>query len=191
LRKLVLTTLSLAAMGGGVIGTAVAEPREPKKQKDKLGYGEKISRKANLTIRAAQNCQRKLDRNVIEVKHLYRFHSVKRRIYVFLKWKARNENCWEDWRERPHVGFGLPPHYSAWLCIHKYEGSWTDSGDPYWGGLQMDRTFMTSYAPNYLLSKGWANTWTPLEQMWVAERAYASGRGFHPWPNTARMCGLI
>jgi hypothetical protein len=27
--------------------------------------------------------------------------------------------------------------------------------------------------------------------MWVAERAYRSGRGFYPWPNTARACGLI
>jgi hypothetical protein len=25
----------------------------------------------------------------------------------------------------------------------------------------------------------------------VAERAYRSGRGFYPWPNTARACGLI
>ena len=30
-----------------------------------------------------------------------------------------------------------------------------------------------------------------VEQMWVAERAYRSGRGFYPWPNTARSCGLI
>src|SRR5204862_425389 len=32
-----------------------------------------------------------------------------------------------------------PPHRRAWLCIHRYEGSWRDSGDPYWGGLQRDR----------------------------------------------------
>jgi hypothetical protein len=85
----------------------------------------------------------------------------------------------------------LPAHYSAWLCIHRYEGSWTDSGDPYWGGLQMDRQFMSTYAPRWLLRRGWANVWTPAEQMLVAERAYESGRGFWPWPNTARECGLI
>jgi len=39
-----------------------------------------------------------------------------------------------------------PPHRRAWLCIHRYEGSWRDSGDPYWGGLQMDRGFMHSYS---------------------------------------------
>ena len=84
-----------------------------------------------------------------------------------------------------------PPHRRAWLCIHRYEGSWRDSGDPYWGGLQMDRGFMARYAPAHLLRRGYADRWTPLEQMWVAERAYRGGRGFYPWPSTARMCGLI
>jgi len=83
------------------------------------------------------------------------------------------------------------PHKSAWLCIHRYEGSWSDSGDPYWGGLQMDRGFMRRYAPRLLFRRGLANQWTPLEQMWVAERAHRSGRGFYPWPNTARYCGLL
>ena len=83
-----------------------------------------------------------------------------------------------------------PPHRGGWLCIHRFEGSWRDSGDPYWGGLQMDRGFMRTYAPRVLLRRGWANRWTPLEQMWVAERAHR-GRGYYPWPNTARYCGLL
>ena len=82
-----------------------------------------------------------------------------------------------------------PPHRTGWLCIHRYEGSWRDSGDPYWGGLQMDRGFMRTYAPRLLLRRGLANHWTPLEQMWVAEHAHR-GRGYTPWPNTARFCGL-
>ena len=84
-----------------------------------------------------------------------------------------------------------PPHKGAWLCIHHHEGSWRDSGDPYWGGLQMDRGFMDGYAPRYLLRRGFADNWSPVEQMWVAERAYRSGRGFYAWPSTARYCGLI
>ena len=84
-----------------------------------------------------------------------------------------------------------PPHKRAWLCIHRFEGGWSDSGDPYWGGLQMDRGFMLTYAPPSLLRRGWANRWTPLEQMWVAERAHRSGRGYSPWPNTAHYCGLL
>ena len=85
-----------------------------------------------------------------------------------------------------------PAHYAAWLCIHRGEGSWTDSGDPYWGGLQMDRGFMETYGADMIARyHGYANVWPPLAQMIVAERAYASGRGFYPWPNTARACGLI
>lgn len=84
-----------------------------------------------------------------------------------------------------------PPHKSGWHCIHRFEGGWTDSGDPYWGGLQMDRGFMRTYAPRVLLRRGWADRWSPLEQMWVAERAHRSGRGFGPWPKTARFCGLL
>lgn len=84
-----------------------------------------------------------------------------------------------------------PPHKGAWICIHHHEGSWRDSGDPYWGGLQMDRGFMDGYAPRYLLRRGFADHWSPVEQMWVAERAYRSGRGFYAWPSTARYCGLM
>jgi hypothetical protein len=83
-----------------------------------------------------------------------------------------------------------PPHRIGWICIHRLEGSWRDSGDPYWGGLQMDRGFMRAYAPRVLLRRGWADHWSPLEQMWVAERAHR-GRGYTPWPNTARYCGLL
>ena len=78
---------------------------------------------------------------------------------------------------------------SGFLCIHRYEGAWNDSGDPYWGGLQMDRQFMGSYAPRWLLRRGYANVWSPWEQIWVAYQAYKS-RGYGPWPNTRRMCGL-
>jgi hypothetical protein len=83
-----------------------------------------------------------------------------------------------------------PPHKRQWLCIHRYEGSWTDPNPPYYGGLQMDYSFMATYGRHLLHKKGTADRWTPLEQMWVAERAYRT-RGFYPWPNTARYCGLI
>jgi hypothetical protein len=98
------------------------------------------------------------------------------------------------WRRRVRRALWLashPPHKRGWLCIHRFEASWSDSGDPYWGGLQMDRGFMHRYAPHLLLRRGLANRWTPLEQMWVAERAHRSGRGYWPWPNAARACGLL
>jgi hypothetical protein len=84
-----------------------------------------------------------------------------------------------------------PPHKAGWLCIQRYEGSWTDGGAPYYGGLQMDLGFQRAYGLALLRRKGTADRWTPLEQMWVAERAHRAGRGFYPWPNTARNCGLL
>jgi hypothetical protein len=83
------------------------------------------------------------------------------------------------------------PHRDAWLCIHRFEGPWNDTGAPYYGGLQMDLTFQRLYGGYLLRRKGTADRWSPVEQMWVAWRAYRSGRGFYPWPNTARACGLI
>jgi hypothetical protein len=81
--------------------------------------------------------------------------------------------------------------WSAFLCIHRYEGSWTDPNPPYYGGLQMDYGFQSTYGSALLRAKGTADHWTPAEQIAVAIRAYRSGRGFYPWPNTARYCGLI
>jgi hypothetical protein len=84
-----------------------------------------------------------------------------------------------------------PPHKQAWLCIHHFEGSWRDPNPPYFGGLQMDVQFQRTYGAAIFRLKGTADHWTPIEQMWAAERAHRSGRGFYPWPNTARYCGLI
>lgn len=84
-----------------------------------------------------------------------------------------------------------PSNYSNWLCIHHYEGSWTaNTGNGYYGGLQMNWGFMQTYGPALLARKGTADHWTPAEQMMVAERARQT-RGYWPWPNTARMCGLL
>jgi hypothetical protein len=55
----------------------------------------------------------------------------------------------------------------------------------------MDASFQRTYGRELFRRKGTADNWTPLEQMWVAERAYKSGRGYYPWPNTARYCNLI
>ena len=98
------------------------------------------------------------------------------------------------WRVRAfgaHRRAANPPNYAAWLCIHRYEGSWTDGGGPYYGGLQMDIGFQIRYGRALYARKGTADHWTPLEQIWTAERAREAGRGFFPWPNTARACGLL
>jgi hypothetical protein len=99
--------------------------------------------------------------------------------------------AWKLKAERLEKVATHPPHLRAWWCIHRYEGSWSDRGSPYYGGLQMDLGFQRTYGRALLARKGTANNWTPLEQMWVAERALQAGRGFWPWPNSARWCGLL
>ena len=93
--------------------------------------------------------------------------------------------------KRAHEAARHPPHLSQFLCIHRYEGSWTDTGEPYYGGLQMDLTFQSLYGAEFLVRWGSADNWPVWAQLRAAVRAYQSGRGFSPWPNTARACGLI
>lgn len=83
------------------------------------------------------------------------------------------------------------PTFAAFVCIHQHEGAWNDTGDPYWGGLQMDRDFMRAYGRDMLAKyRGrWADAWTPAEQIIVAHRAWLK-RGFGPWPNTRKPCGV-
>ncbi len=105
---------------------------------------------------------------------------------------ARLRKLANAWRHREHAAWrraNHPPDFGGWLCIHHYEGSWTDSGGPYWGGLQMDLSFQARYGAWLLRHKGTADRWSPLEQIWTAVRA-SRVRGFSPWPNTARYCGL-
>jgi hypothetical protein len=104
---------------------------------------------------------------------------------------AERISAWARLAAQMHRRAENPPHKRAWLCIHRYEGSWRDPGAPYYGGLQMDLGFQARYGGWLLRRKGTADHWTPLEQIWTAERAWRSGRGFYPWPNTARYCGLI
>lgn len=100
------------------------------------------------------------------------------------------------WRERAARARRLaatPPFLEAWLCIHRHEARRWDAntGNGYYGGLQMDLAFQRRYASGLLRRKGTADRWAPLEQIWVAVRAHRTGRGFHPWPRTARACRLF
>jgi hypothetical protein len=110
------------------------------------------------------------------------------RQWVLRLWKTRAVQA----RRQAH----RPPRKGAWLCIYRHErhprmGWRTRTANGFFGGLQMNIDFQRTYAPELLRRKGTADRWSAIEQIWVAERAYRSGRGFHPWPNTARACGLI
>ena len=121
--------------------------------------------------------------------------------YSELQTRSHAYRTWvrDFWRARAAAAerrAASPPRRSQWLCIHRHErhpaqGWATRTGNGYYGGLQMDISFQRAYGADLLRRKGTADRWTAAEQMWVAERAYRSGRGFYPWPNTARSCGLI
>ena len=95
------------------------------------------------------------------------------------------------------ASFGLTPAQAqaatVWDRLAQCEssGNWRiNTGNGYYGGLQMDRQFQQYYAPELYRSKGTADHWTAEEQMMTAEKAVRE-RGFSPWPNTARMCGVL
>jgi hypothetical protein len=177
LRSLVLAAALLGFVATGVPSTEVPQPARA------MPDG-KVVRKIKRYQRATWRWQRLMGvpRSPNRRLHL-KTRDVRYRLHLLRQWRKRAIRT----KRRAHN----PPHESQWRCLQRHEGPWTDARDPYWGGLQMDRSFMRAYAPRYLLRRGWANRWTPVEQMWVAERAFRAGRGFHPWPNTARRCGLL
>jgi hypothetical protein len=77
----------------------------------------------------------------------------------------------------------------ALACIHSHEGSWSDPNAPYWGGFQMDISFMQTYGEVWFRKWGTADHWAPWAQRYAARRAVRA-RGYTPWPNTRRMCGV-
>jgi hypothetical protein len=83
-------------------------------------------------------------------------------------------------RLQPVIG-----HLPLWGCIHDQEAAWTDTGDPYWGGLQMHPGW--GYGTSYHASDD-----PPAVQMQAAETGYRASRWsltwlLQQWP-TARSC---
>jgi len=89
------------------------------------------------------------------------------------------------------MSVGTHPLERSMLCIHSFEGAWNDPNPPYWGGMQMDRSFYRTYGRIFEKEWGTPDHWPVSVQITVAITAYLSGRGFYPWPNTARYCHLI
>ena len=146
----------------------------------------------------------------LEAKKVY-FHSVgyidaiwknaKRTVYhpnhaKRMKWvkaleflEHRRDAAWKKLHPIPALNKKL---VDAFSCIHHYEGAWNaNTGNGYYGGLQMDREFQSLYGSDFISQWGTADNWPVWAQLKAAIRAYNSGRGFYPWPNTARVCGLI
>jgi hypothetical protein len=191
LRRHLLRWLVLAAFILGFVAAGVPTDEVPgvprvdvPEQAKAMPDGVKFVRRIKGYQRATWNWQRLMGvRRTPNRKRYLRTRDIEYRRYVMKQWRGRAIRA----KRRAHN----PPHEGGWRCLQRYEGAWADANDPYWGGLQMDRSFMLSYATAQLLRRGWADRWSPIEQMWVAERAHRAGRGFYPWPHTARVCGLI
>jgi hypothetical protein len=179
----VIRAAVLAAALTGLFATA--EPAaDAGSQTRAMPDGTKIVQKIHRYERATWRWQRLMGVRKTPSRGRYlQTRDLRFRVHLMHQWRRRAIRA----RVRAHN----PPHELAWRCLQRYEAAWKDDSDPYWGGLQMDRSFMQHYAPRHLLRRGWANRWSPIEQMWVAERALRAGRGFYPWPNTARVCGLL
>ena len=60
----------------------------------------------------------------------------------------------------------------------------------------MDLSFQRTYGTWLLRNRGTADRWTPTQQLRIAYRAHSlrwkghAPRGWYPWPNSARRCGL-
>jgi hypothetical protein len=186
LRPLVLAAFILGFVAAGVPSRDVpGAPRVDVPERAKaMPDGTKVVRRIKRYQRATWRWQRLMGvRRTPNRKRYLKTRDIQYRIHVLKQWRNRARRA----KRRAHN----PPHEGEWRCLQRYEGAWTDANDPYWGGLQMDRSFMVAHAPSHLLRRGWANRWSPIEQMWVGERALRAGRGFYPWPHTARVCGLI
>jgi hypothetical protein len=118
-------------------------------------------------------------------------HRTRSDFHSLLRYRTWLRDAWRLRAARARFRAHHPPHLQEWRCIHRHEGPWTDPNPLYYGGLQMDLAFQRTYGRGLLRRKGTADHWAPYEQMWIAERALRAGRGFYPWPWTARTCGLI
>lgn len=176
--------LVLASAAVGLTAPASAEAAKRRAQVLEHGNRYLLARIARHQ-RETWRLQRLMQRHPTRTSHTARYsRSPKYRRWVLRVWRRRATIA----RRQVHN----PPHEAAWRCLQRYEGGWyAHTGNGYYGGLQMDLRFQAQYGWELLRRKGPANRWTPLEQMWVAERAFRRGRGFYPWPNTARSCGLI
>ena len=93
-------------------------------------------------------------------------------------------------RERRERAAYFRALYEKFRCVHEHEGAWNDPDAPYYGGLQMDVSFQRAYGPEFYTRWGTADRWPVYAQLLAAERGWQA-RGWHPWPTTARACGLL
>ena len=104
--------------------------------------------------------------------------------YLVDVWRSKAHAArlrYERWFERT---------YRKWSCVHRLEGAWNaNTGNGYYGGLQMTRWFQQTYGPEFYARYGTADRWPVYAQLVAAERAWRECRCFRQW-GTAGRCGL-
>jgi hypothetical protein len=83
-------------------------------------------------------------------------------------------------------------HYgSAASCVRSREGGLTsvNPAGPYYGWYQTDPNCQAAYGPEFYRRWG-PGIWPAYAQVLTAYRGWRV-RGWQPWPNTARACGLL
>lgn len=107
-------------------------------------------------------------------------------VYIRDVWRAKARRLRRE-LARPYPSWWL----AEALCVHAGEGSWTaNTGNGYYGGMQMDLSFQAAYGAEYEAAYGTADRWPARAQLAASYRAWRT-RGWEPWPNTAAACGLL
>jgi Transglycosylase-like domain len=116
--------------------------------------------------------------------------------YLASVWRLKARSTRKEYgqyviRERQQRAAERRSLYAKWECIHEHEGAWdSNTGNGYYGGLQMDIDFQLAHGRQFYERWGTADKWPVWAQLAAAEDAYRT-RGFGPWPNTAAACGLL
>lgn len=111
-----------------------------------------------------------------------------RRGYILSRWTAIHQHWRSVWRHRSRTPWESS-WYSGALCVHHFEGAWTAAtGNGYFGGMQFSESSWLSNGGSVYASR--ADLATPHDQLLVAYH-YWKAAGWNPWPNTARLCGLL
>jgi Transglycosylase-like domain len=195
--KLIASLTVLAALAIPAVATADPPGKQYKTyavQKSQRSVAQQcpgIHKGVRYYRRVTWKFQNKLDATITRAA-LSEFPSCNYAKWAAELWRDRSSQWNKRWvhylKNRPTIKY-----LSQWICIHNHEGAWNaNTGNGYYGGLQMDITFQNAYGRDMIRKYGgYAHTWSPRDQMIVAERAHDSGRGFGPWPNTGRMCGVL
>lgn len=114
-------------------------------------------------------------------------------LYLRRAWRLRARHARAQARSYAAAHRYPYPHwwYVQAMCVHSHEASWHHDGGlgpDVGGGMQIGSSEWAHFGGLAFASR--AAYATPVQQLTVAYR-YWQVSGWHPWPQTAAMCGLL